>query len=152
MGRQAGYIALNAAIANGAEICLIPEKPYDVNTDVIQPILAGRSRGKTHFIIVVAEGACSCEDLAAQIKQTIGVTPAVSILGYIQRGGSPTVRDRVIAAQMSVHAVECLVKGEINRIIAYKGDRVVSVDLEEAMTQTKSIDPHTLLTSEILSL
>lgn len=152
MGRQAGYIALNAAIANGAEICLIPEKPYDVNTDVIQPILAGRSRGKTHFIIIVAEGACSCEDLAAQIKQTIGVTPAVSILGYIQRGGSPTVRDRVIAAQMSVHAVECLVKGEINRIIAYKGDRVVSVDLEEAMTQTKSIDPHTLLTSEILSL
>ena len=73
MGRQAGYIALNAAIANGAEICLIPEKPFDLDIDVIQPVLAGRSRGKTHFIIVVAEGACSCESLAAQIKQKITI-------------------------------------------------------------------------------
>ena len=152
MGRQAGYIAINAAIANGAEICLIPEKPFDLDIDVIQPVLAGRSRGKTHFIIVVAEGACSCESLAAQIKQKIGITPAVSILGYIQRGGSPTVRDRVIASQMSVHAVECLMKGVVNRIIAYKGERVVDIDIEEALTQTKSIDPHTLLTNQILSL
>lgn len=152
MGRHAGYIAINAAIANGAEICLIPEKPFELEADVIQPILAGRSRGKTHFILIVAEGACSCEELAAQIKQIIGITPAVSILGYIQRGGSPTVRDRVIASQMSVHAVECLARGEVNRIVAYKGERVVDIDIAEALAQKKSIDPHTLLTSEILSL
>ena len=76
----------------------------------------------------------------------------MSILGYIQRGGSPTVRDRVIASQMSAHAVECLMKGVVNRIIAYKGERVVDIDIEEALTQTKSIDPHTLLTNQILSL
>lgn len=152
MGRRAGYIALHAAIANGAEICLIPEKKMDVDADVIQPILAGRTRGKTHFIIVVAEGACSCSELAEQIKRTIGIAPAVSILGYIQRGGSPTVRDRVIASMMSVHAVEALMRGERNRIIAYKGERVVSLDIDEALAQTKEIDPHTLLTSEILSL
>ncbi len=152
MGRGAGYIALNCAIAGGAEVCLLPEKELDLDGDVIKPILAGRSRGKDHFIIVVAEGVGRTDEIAARIKETAGITPTVSILGYIQRGGSPTVRDRVTASLMGVKAVELLRDGCTAQIVASRGGEIVGLPIDEALNMKKNISEYEILASQILSL
>jgi len=152
MGRGVGYIALNCAIAGGAEICLLPEKTLDMDADVIQPIFAGRNRGKDHFIIIAAEGVGRTDEIAARIRETVGIKPTVSILGYIQRGGSPTVRDRVTASLMGVKAVELLHRGCDAHVVASRGGEIVGLPIDEALAMKKTISEYELMASDILSL
>lgn len=152
MGRDAGYIAINSAIADGAEVAILPEKEFDLNNDVIIPIINCRNRGKKDYIIVVAEGAVDSLWLAEQIKEKLDIKPTVSILGYIQRGGSPTVRDRVTASLMSVKAIDMLCDGECNKIMAQSGDKIVAIDIEEALQMKKEIDREMIDAMQILSL
>jgi len=152
MGRGAGYIALNCAIAGGAEACVLPEKPLDIDEDVIKPIIDGRNRGKDHFIIVAAEGVGKTDEIAAEIKAKVGITPTVSILGYIQRGGSPTVRDRVTGSLMGVKAVELLHSGNINQVVASHSGQIIGLPIDEALAMTKTISEYEILANTILSL
>ena len=152
MGRNAGYIALNCGIAGGAEACIIPEKKFDINEDIIKPILSCRNAGKHHYIIIVAEGVGGSVEIAEKIKEATGITTNTTILGHQQRGGSPTVRDRVVASLMGAEAVSLLARGITGRIVAMKGENVVDLDIEEALGMTKSIDEGLIETSKILSL
>lgn len=152
MGRNAGHIALNAAIACGAEVCLVPEREYDVDEDVIRPIIDCRNRGKHHYVVIVAEGVGGTLALAEKIKQTTGIATTSTILGHLQRGGTPTVKDRTMASIMGVKAVQCLRAGELNVVIAAKGEQVVSIEIEKALEMTKKIDDDLWLTDEILTL
>ncbi len=144
MGRGAGYIAINAGIACGAEVVLIPEIPYDFDEDVLRPILEGKSRGKKHSIVIVAEGIGGVIEMAKEIQEKTGIETRATILGHIQRGGSPTVRDRVIASEMGSMAVELLLAGKSNRIICMQDSKVVDVDIEEGLAMKKEI-PESLI-------
>lgn len=137
MGRQAGYLALYVGIATGATAVLIPEREVDVERDVIEKIRQARLSGRTHYMVVVAEGAGSAMEIAAQIKQSIGLDPRVTVLGHIQRGGSPSSRDRETATRMGYEAVKVLSEGNYNRIIATKDGKVVDIDIEQALEMTK---------------
>lgn len=152
MGRNAGYIALNCGIAGGAEACIIPEKHFDLNEDIIKPILACRNAGKHHYIIINAEGVGGTMEIAQKIHDITGITTTTTILGHQQRGGSPTVRDRVAASLFGAKATELLSKGITGRIIALKGENVVDYDIEEALEMKKTIDDSLIETSKILSL
>lgn len=152
MGRNAGYIAINCGIAGGAEACIIPEKKCDVNEDIVKPILACRNAGKHHYIVINAEGVGRTMEIAEEIQAKTGITTTTTILGHQQRGGSPTVRDRVAASVMGEKAVELLSKGISGRIVAMKGENVVDFDIEEALEMEKHIDEQLIRTSKILSL
>lgn len=152
MGRHAGYIALNVGIASGAEVIILPERPFDFNKDIIKPIIEGRNRGKKHYIVIIAEGVGGAVSLAEKIEQITQIETRATILGHIQRGGSPTVRDRVMASMMGAKATELLANGIYNQIIALKGSEVVGIDIEEALETTKDIDNDMVELSRILSL
>lgn len=152
MGRNAGYIALYCAIADGAEACILPEKKFQIDTDIIQPIIECRNRGKRHYIVIIAEGVGGTMEIAEEIRKTTGISTTTTILGHLQRGGSPTTRDRVAASLMAVKATECLAQGIGNKVIAERGGKYVALDLEEALQMTKQIDESMIATSKILSL
>ena len=152
MGRNAGYIALNCGIAGGAEACIIPEKKFDLNEDIIKPILSCRNAGKHHYIIINAEGVGGTMEIARQIHEITGITTTTTILGHQQRGGSPTVRDRVAASLFGAKATELLSKGITGRVVAMKGEKVVDYDIEEALEMKKEIDESLIENSKILSL
>jgi len=152
MGRHAGYIALNVGIAGGAEVVLLPEKTYDINMDVIKPIIEGRNRGKKHYVVIVAEGVGGAIDIANEIEEKTGIEARATILGHIQRGGSPTVYDRVTASIMGAKAVEVLKDGKKNRIICMKNSEVVDMDIDEALDTKKTIDEGMIELSRILAL
>ncbi len=137
MGRHAGYLALYVGIATGATAVLIPEREVDVERDVVEKIRQARLAGRTHYMVVVAEGAGSAMDIAAKIRQSIGLDPRVTVLGHIQRGGSPSSRDRETATRMGYEAVKVLSEGKANRVIATKDGKVVDIDIEEALAMTK---------------
>lgn len=140
MGRRAGYIALNAGIACGATSILIPEVPYDFQRDVIDRMKRTQLTGKKHFIIVVAEGIGGVEEMAKRIEAETGVETRATVLGHVQRGGHPTVRDRVTASLMGYKAVELLKEGIGNRVIAMKHDKIVDYDIFEALNMKKEIN------------
>lgn len=153
MGRRAGHIAINTGIAGGAEVILIPEEKVDYEKDVIRPILEGRNRGKTDFNVIVAEGVeMDVPDISNLIEERTGITTRYTILGYIQRGGIPTVIDRVMASRMGVKAVKDIHERNYNKVIAYKDGKVVDFDIEEALKKTKCIDEEMLELERILSL
>lgn len=152
MGRNAGFIAINCGIAGGAEACIIPEKHFDVGEDIIKPILACRNAGKNHYIVINAEGVGGTMEIAEEIRQKTGISTNTTILGHLQRGGSPTVRDRVAASLMGAKATQLLAQGISGRVVAMKGDCVVDYDIEEALEMKKEIDEHLIHTSKILSL
>ena len=137
MGRHAGYLALYVGIATGATAVLIPEREVDIERDVVEKIRQARLSGRTHYMVVVAEGAGSAMDISAQIKASIGLDPRVTVLGHIQRGGSPTSRDRETATRMGYQAVKALVEGRYNKVIATKDGKVVEIDIEEALAMVK---------------
>jgi 6-phosphofructokinase 1 len=152
MGRNAGYLALNVAIATGAEVVMIPEIKTDFEQDVIKVILDGRNRGKKHYIVVVAEGTGQALDIAQRIETITGIEARATILGHLQRGGSPSLRDRYMGSMMGLHAVECLRDGRINRIVAYNQGEIIDLDIEEALAMKKTISPIDLERARILAL
>ncbi len=139
MGRNAGYIALNVGIATGSEVILIPEVPYDFDKDILRVILDGRNKGKRHYIVIVAEGVGNAADIAERIEKNTGIESRPTILGHLQRGGSPTLRDRTTASIMGVHAIDCLLNKKYNRIVIEKGGLITDVDLEEGLSMKKTI-------------
>ncbi len=139
MGRDAGYIAVNAGIACGAEVILIPEREFDFDQDVLRTILESKARGKKHSIIIVAEGIGGVIEMAKEIEEKTGIETRATILGHIQRGGSPSVRDRVVASRMGARAVELLIEGKSNRIVCMQENKVTDVDIEEGLSMKKSI-------------
>jgi len=152
MGRKAGYIALNVGIACGAEVILLPEKEFCFDKDIIKPIIEGRNRGKKHYIVIVAEGVGGAIEVAKEIEKVSGIESRATILGHIQRGGSPTVYDRVMAGKMGARAVELLRDGIGNRVIALQANKVVDIDINEALNMSKTIDDSIIELSKILSL
>ena len=152
MGRRAGYIALNVGIASGAEVVIIPEIPHNIQKDIIKPLLEARNRGKTHYIVVIAEGLEDSMQLAKTIEQMTGIEARTTILGHLQRGGSPTTRDRQMASAMGMQAIDCLRDGRINRIIAYKNGCIIDIDIEEALKAEKTILQEELDRALILSI
>ncbi|HIU69907.1 MAG TPA: 6-phosphofructokinase [Candidatus Scubalenecus merdavium] len=142
MGRRAGYLALNAGIAVGATAILIPEVKVDVQKHVIERMRRTQKTGKVHFLIIVAEGCgVNVEELAKDIQAKTGVESRSVVLGHVQRGGSPTVRDRVMASRMGHYAVKnLLMKGIGNRVVAAQKEQVVDYDIFEALNMKKSID------------
>ena len=137
MGRNAGYLAMYVGLAVGATAVLVPEKPIDFQEDVIEKLRNARLRGFTHYMIVVAEGAGHATDIARQIKEAIDLDPRVTVLGHIQRGGSPTGRDRVNATKMGYLAVELLREGKTNRIVCTHDGGFTDVDIDEALNMKK---------------
>ena len=152
MGRGAGYIAAYVAIACGAESVLIPEKPFDFQKDIIDPILDGKKRGKENNLIVVAEGVGGSTELAERIEKATGIETRATILGHIQRGGSPTVNDRMLASRMGIHAVELLRDGIGNRVVAIKNNEIVDYDILEGLQMKKSMPEDIMNMANILSL
>ena len=139
MGRNAGYIALWCGIANGAEDILLPEK-YDYDEEkIINNIIENRKRGKKHHIIINAEGIGHSTSMAKRIEAATGIGTRATILGHMQRGGSPTCKDRVYASIMGAYAVDLLVAGKTKRVVAYKNGEYVDFDINEALAMEKGI-------------
>ena len=139
MGRNAGYLAMYVGLATGATAVLVPEEPIDFDRDVIEKIRQARLNGFTHYMIVVAEGAGSAAAIAAKIKEEIDLDPRVTVLGHIQRGGTPSARDRVNATTMGYCAVEILRQGKSGRIICTQNGMLPDVDIDEGLAMEKSI-------------
>lgn len=139
MGRNAGFLAMYVGLAVGATAILVPEEPIDFDKDVIEKIRAARFNGFTHYMIVVAEGAGSASDIAAKIKEALDLDPRVTVLGHIQRGGTPTGRDRVNATKMGFMAVELLLQGKSNRVVCTHNGGYTDVDIDEALSMSKKI-------------
>ena len=118
----------------------MPEKKLDFEHDVVDCIRGARLSGKTHYMIIVAEGAGSAIEIGKQIHETIGLDPRVTILGHIQRGGTPTARDRVMASRMGYQAVKALAEGKTNRVICSRGGKMVDLDIIEGLGMKKSLD------------
>jgi 6-phosphofructokinase 1 len=139
MGRDAGDLALWAGLAAGAETVIIPEADYDIN-DIVERLHAGSSRGKKHSIIIVAEGCGSAASFAEQIKEKTGWETRVTVLGYIQRGGSPTAFDRMLASRMGAAAVDLLLAGKKDRMVAIQNNQIVDFDFNEALKKRHELD------------
>lgn len=140
MGRNAGHLALQTGIAVGATTILVPEVPYDIDRDIVARMRKTQLSGKKHFIMVVAEGIGHVDKLAKEIEARTGIESRATVLGHVQRGGSPTVRDRVMASQMGYKAVELLNQGIGNRVVSFKKDEIVDFDIYEALSMTKEFD------------
>lgn len=149
MGRRAGYLALNSGIAVGATAILIPEIDFDVEIDVIERMKRTQATGKRHFIIVVAEGVKDklkekgidgVDGLSKRIESELGVESRSCVLGHVQRGGSPTVKDRVVASRMGSYAAHLLLDGIGNRVVGMQKDEIVDYDIVEALEMKKHID------------
>jgi 6-phosphofructokinase 1 len=144
MGRDAGDIALWSGLAEGAETIIIPEAPYTID-EVLDSLQRSANRGKKHSIIMVAEGVGNANDLANQIFQLSGRECRVTVLGHIQRGGSPSAFDRVLASRLGAFAVECLINGEKGKMVGVQNNRLVSTPVSEALAQKHTVD-HSLYT------
>ena len=137
MGRHAGYLALYVGIAVGATAVLIPERPLNFEEDIVEKIRRARLAGSTHYMIVVAEGVGSAVDIAKRIHEEVGIDPRVTVLGHIQRGGSPSARDRETASRMGYRAVMSLMEGRGNRVVVTQDGSITDMDMEEALQMVK---------------
>ncbi len=140
MGRHAGHIALYAGIACGALAVLVPEIEFTIERDVVAKMVSSLRQGKQNFIVMVAEGVGHAPAIAEQIESLTGIDTNAVVLGYVQRGGSPTARELVIASQMGHHAVELIEQGIGKRVVVFRGGKVVDLDIEEALAMHKGID------------
>ncbi|MEE1154116.1 MAG: 6-phosphofructokinase [Acutalibacteraceae bacterium] len=140
MGRRCGDIALQTGIAVGATAILVPEKEFDLDKDVIERMMATQKTGKKHFIVIVAEGVGNSEEIAKYIEEKTGVETRLTVLGHVQRGGMPTLRDRVVASQMGYKAVELLANGIGKRVVALDKGKIVDYDITEALDMKRVFD------------
>lgn len=141
MGRHAGYIALYCGIANGAEAVLTTELYHYEEQDLINDIIKRRKRGRKHYLIINAEGIGDSAGMAKRIEYATGMETRATILGHLQRGGSPTCKDRVYASAMGAKAVDILYKGGKNRVVAYRHGQFTDFDIDEALAMKKTLDP-----------
>ncbi|MBR2948737.1 MAG: 6-phosphofructokinase [Lachnospiraceae bacterium] len=152
MGRNAGFIALWCGVANGAEDILLPET-YDFNEQaIINNIISNRKRGKNHHLIINAEGIGHSTSMAKRIEAATGIETRATILGYMQRGGSPTCKDRYYASIMGAYAADLLCSGATNRVVAYRDGKFVDFDIEEALAMKKSIPDYEYMVSKCLAI
>lgn len=150
MGRNAGHIALWCGIANGAENILLPSK-YDFNEQaIIDSIIENKKKGKKHHIIINAEGVGHSSSMAKRIEEATGIETRATILGHMQRGGSPSCKDRVFASMMGAKAVELLCEGKSNRVVAYQNGEFIDYDIDEALAMTKDVDENMYEVSKLL--
>lgn len=152
MGRDAGYIALWCGIANGAEDILIPEK-YDFNEqNIINNIIDSRKKGKTHHLIINAEGIGHSTSMARRIEAATGIETRATILGYMQRGGNPTAKDRYYASIMGAYAVDIMLTGKTNRVVGYQHGEFVDFDIEEALQMKKSVNEYEYEVAQLMTV
>ena len=151
MGRNAGYIALWCGIANGAEDILLPETFHYDEELLVQHIVESRKVGKTHHIIIKAEGIGHSTTMARRIEAATGIETRATILGHLQRGGSPTAKDRMYASLMGAYAVKALVAGKSNRVVAYKHGEVTDFDIDEALNMKKELNPFHLEVARMMA-
>lgn len=152
MGRDAGYIALWCGIANGAEDILLPEK-YDFNEqNIINNIIASRKKGKTHHLIINAEGIGHSTSMARRIEAATGIETRATILGYMQRGGNPTAKDRYYASIMGAYAVDIMLTGKTNRVVGYQHGEFVDFDIEDALQMQKGINEYEFEVAHLMSV
>ncbi len=151
MGRHCGNIALYSGLAGGAEYIIIPEKPFDIN-EVARKIVAGKDKGKMHSIIVFAEGCGDVNQVCEQIQNITDMETRATVLGYTQRGGSPSAFDRVLASRMGALAVEKKMKGEYNQAICYRNGKYIGIPIEEALQMEHAVDEDVYRTAYELSI
>ncbi|WP_427339782.1 6-phosphofructokinase [Caloranaerobacter sp. DY30410] len=151
MGRHCGDIALYAGLAGGAESVIVPEEGFDID-DVCKRLIQGRNRGKLHSIILLAEGVGRAYELGQEIQEKTGIETRVTVLGHIQRGGSPTAFDRILASKMGAKAVELLLEGKSGRVIGVKGNELFDMDIDEALSLEKNFDKGMYNLTKILSI
>ena len=150
MGRDCGDLALFAAIAGGAEKAIIPEKGYDLD-ELCRLILAGKLKGKMHNLILLAEGVGGANELAVKVEELTGIETRATILGHIQRGGSPSASDRILASKLGVRAVDLLIEGKTSRVVGIKGNEIIDMDIDEALALPRSFDEELYEIARILS-
>jgi len=151
MGRNAGDIALWAGLADGAESILIPEVNFNID-ELVERLKRGEKRNKKHSIIIVAEGVGSAVEIAEQIKSLAGMDTRLTVLGHIQRGGSPTAFDRVLASRMGAFAVDVLLSGESSKIVAIENNQLKAVDIDEALSKKHNIDMSIYQLASVLAI
>ncbi|MFZ5632521.1 MAG: 6-phosphofructokinase [Bacillota bacterium] len=151
MGRESGYIALAAGLAGGAETIMIPEQPTSID-EICHKLNRGYRRGKLHSIIIVAEGAASALEVGEQIKQKTGFDTKVTILGHLQRGGTPTAHDRILASRLGAKAVELLMNGETCKMVGIVSGQIVATDLEQVLSGKKDVDMDMYSLAGVLSI
>ena len=152
MGRDAGYLALWCGIANGAEEILLPEEHNYDESEIIKRIIDNRDRGKKHYIIINAEGVGDSINMAKRIEEATGMETRATIPGHMQRGGSPTAKDRVYASIMGAKAVELLCEGKTNRVVGYKHGEYIDVDIDEALNMEKKLPEYQLEVAKKLAI
>ena len=140
MGRRAGHLALQVGCAVGATAICLPERQLDFDVDIVEKMRIGRIKGRTHHLIIVAEGYGSAQEVADQIHEATGIDTRVTILGHIQRGGSPSAMDRVMATRMGYAAVRALMEGKTNRVIVSDANLVTDIDIEEGLAKHKDLN------------
>lgn len=151
MGRSCGDIAIYSGLAGGADGMIVPEVDYDMDA-LCEKIRLGKERGKKHHIIVVAEGAMTGYDVANYIKLKLQISTRVTVIGHLQRGGSPTVFDRNLASKFGSLAINTLIEGRTSRVIGVDGNRVFDMDIDEALEMKKTLDQDIFKLAEILSI
>lgn len=151
MGRHCGDLALYSGLSGGAETIIVPEIDYKIE-DICLRLEATKKRGKRHSIIVLAEGAGNANDIGKEIVERTGADLRVTVLGHVQRGGSPTVADRLLASRMGVRAVELLLDGKSARVVGIKDDKIIDMEINEALSMEKCFDKQSYQMAQILSI
>ena len=152
MGRRAGHLALQVGCAVGATAICLPERQLDFDTEIVERMRIGRIKGRNHHIIIVAEGYGSAQDVADQIHEATGIDTRVTILGHIQRGGSPSAMDRVMATRMGYEAVMALEAGKTNRVIVFDDNRVTDLDIEEGLARQKDLEQDLFVAQQTVAI
>ncbi len=152
MGHNAGHLALYVGIACGAQAILVPEKSFDFQRDVVDKIRAGRINKRSHFIIIQAEGVGNPLEITNRIIEETGIDTRLTTLGHIQRGGSPTARDRVMASRFGAYAVHTLMDGKTNRVVCLKDGDLCDIDIDKALNMKKDLKEDMYNTSRIMSV
>lgn len=152
MGHGAGHLALYASVACGGTACWVNEAGFDVERDIIQKMKSTLQTGKHNFIVIVSEGITDVHSLAKDIQAKTGVEARATVLGHIQRGGTPTATDRIVASRMGVYAVDLLEQGIGNRVVIQKDSKIIDYDILEALTMKKGLDKDLLAVDHIINI
>ncbi|MGW8114653.1 6-phosphofructokinase [Caproicibacterium sp. NSD3] len=152
MGRRCGELALQSGIAVGATSILVPEVPFDFQRDIVDRMKFTQKAGKRHFIIVVAEGVGGVEELGKRIQNETGIETRVTILGHVQRGGSPTLRDRLVASEMGYRAAKLLHEGNSNRVVVMQNGKIVDLDITEALNKKREFNMELYKIAHVISI